>query len=123
MHAARVAGVILGLTFTASGALKLTSKGWKSQAAAFGAPRVVIPFVAPAELAAGALLAATGSPAIAWFILAMLAAFTPLLIHHLRADDRPVCACFGALSSGPVSWWSVGRNAVLAALAMVAALA
>jgi hypothetical protein len=43
-----------------------------------------------------------------------------LLLVRLDDGVRPPCACFGAWSARPVSWWSVGRNVALGVLALVA---
>jgi hypothetical protein len=52
----------------------------------------------------------------------LLAAFTTLLVVRLSQGRRPPCACFGALSSKPISWASVTRNAAFMILAAVVAL-
>ncbi len=46
----------------------------------------------------------------------LLGSFTVLLAVNLLRGRHPVCACFGAQSSKPISWYSVARNALLLAL-------
>jgi hypothetical protein len=52
----------------------------------------------------------------------LLVAFTALLMVRLLQGRRPPCACFGALSSKPIGWGNVARNAVFLALAAVVLL-
>jgi hypothetical protein len=52
----------------------------------------------------------------------LLVAFTALLAVRLLQGRRPPCACFGTLSSKPIGWANVARNAVFLALAAVVAL-
>jgi uncharacterized membrane protein YphA (DoxX/SURF4 family) len=50
------------------------------------------------------------------FSTAMLGVFTILLVINLSGDGSETlnaCGCFGALWEEPITWWSVGRNAVL----------
>jgi len=57
------------------------------------------------------------------FLLAaglLLAAFTALLAWHLRADERPPCACFGGSSQRPIGARDIVRNIVLLVLVVVA---
>jgi hypothetical protein len=57
------------------------------------------------------------------FLLAageLLVAFTALLAWHLRADERPPCACFGGSSQRPIGARDIVRNFVLLVLVVVA---
>lgn len=120
-----IARVALGVLFLASGALKLCDPSWPGAARAMGAPRWSVPLVAPLEIVLGAGLAAgVAEPWPAWLALALLAAFSAALVLVLRRPiaERPACACFGRWSSKPVGAGSLLRNAVLAALAVVAVL-
>ena len=117
------ARVLLGLMFLASGVLKLRDPSWPAAARSMGAPRWSVPAVAPLEILLGAGLAAgVAEPWPQWLALAMLTVFTGALLRALRrpAADRPTCACFGRWSAKPVTAWSLGRNLVLAALALAA---
>jgi uncharacterized membrane protein YphA (DoxX/SURF4 family) len=115
------ARVFVGVVFLFSGALKLRDPGWPEAARSLRAPNAAIPLVAPFEIVVGATMAAGfGGPVPAVGALVMLLAFTIVLLMALRGATRPVCACFGAWSPSPISWASVGRNLVLAFLALVA---
>lgn len=49
--------------------------------------------------------------------LVLLGAFTVLLVVRLARDEPGECACFGTGVGARVSWGTVGRNLVLAAIA------
>ncbi len=119
--AARIA---LGLVFLVSGASKLAERTWPSSAAAFGVPRWAARLLPIVELVVGALLVpGLGGAWVVGVAAALLVAFTAVIVLRLLADgDRPVCACFGAWSTRPISWRTVARNAGLLALAVVAAI-
>ena len=119
---ATIAAVVLGAVFVVAGAAKVARRGrWLTDAASLGTPRLVAVVVPWVEIALGALLVArVGLPWTAVAVLLMLAAFTGLLLVRLDDDVRRPCACFGAWSARPVSWWSVGRNVALGVLALVA---
>lgn len=116
-----LATVLLGAVFLFSGILKVAApREWRAQAAGLGVPTaiaMVVPFV---ELVLGALLVSQiARQVVAACAAALLVAFTVLLIVRLRQGLRPPCACFGALSSKPIGWGNVVRNAVFLALAAV----
>ena len=116
------ARVVLGAVFVASGALKARDPAWPASARAFGAPSWSVPALPWVELVVGALVAAQFRWA-ALAALALLGAFTWLIVVHVVRNDDVPCACFGRSSSArPVSWWHVARNVVLAGLAVVALL-
>jgi Methylamine utilisation protein MauE len=118
-----VASVILGVAFLAAGGGKLASKAWPRQARELGAPSWAIPVLPWAELALGALLVMQiGRVVVASLAAALLAAFTALLVVRLAQGRHPPCACFGGRSARPIDGWSLVRNVVLIALAIVAAL-
>ncbi|HZX56252.1 MAG TPA: MauE/DoxX family redox-associated membrane protein, partial [Ilumatobacteraceae bacterium] len=88
-----------------------------------GVPGVVAAVLPILELVVGALLIAQlarRAAAVAAGLL--LVAFTMLLIVRLVQGRRPPCACFGALSTKPISWGNVTRNAVLIVWAAVVAI-
>ncbi len=119
----RVAAVIVGLVFLASGALKARDPGWPAAAGALGTPALFVPFVAPVELALGALMVVgLWQRPVAMAALVLLLAFTAVLARALSQDEAPVCACFGSWSARPISARSVARNVAFMALAAVAAL-
>jgi len=106
-----IASVVLGLAMLAAGAAKLASRTW------------TVPLVPWVELSLGALLVVDVlRPLVAIATAVLLAAFTALLSVRLTRGERPPCACFGRLSTRPISWWSVARNLVLIALAVAIAV-
>src|SRR5947209_2978970 len=115
--------VVLALVFTWAAVAKITSRtqtvaSWH----AMGLPApAALAFVVPAaELAcAVALIAAPVAGGVA--ALALLGLLTGVLIAN-RHDDIG-CACFGRLTTRPVTNADVVRNAVLAALAIASTFA
>ncbi len=80
----------------------------------------VVPFL---ELAVGAMLVAQiVRRAVAIVAGALLVAFTALLVVRLLQGRRPPCACFGALTTKPIGWRNVARNAGFLALAAAIAI-
>jgi uncharacterized membrane protein YphA (DoxX/SURF4 family) len=120
-----VASVVLGAVFVIAGVLKLSAPGkWRTQAADLGVPGAVAGALPILELIIGALLIAQLARRAAAIVAALLLlAFTVLLVVRLVQGRRPPCACFGVLSSKPIGWGNVGRNAVLIALAVIVAVA
>ena len=119
-----VASVLLGAVFVVSGVSKFAApEQWRAQSAGIGVPRfvgAVVPFV---ELVVGALLVAQiARRVVALVALAVLLAFTSLLVLRLAQGRRPPCACFGQWSTQPIGWGDVLRNAVFLALASLIAL-
>jgi uncharacterized membrane protein YphA (DoxX/SURF4 family) len=119
-----IASVILGAVFIVSGVTKLAAtQQWRAQAADLGVPGLVVGGLPYAELGLGALLVAQiARRPVAIVAGVVLMAFTSLLVVRLSQGRRPPCACFGGLSSKPISWTSVARNALFIALAAVVAL-
>jgi len=119
-----VASVVLGAVFVISGVLKLSAPAqWRTQSAGLGVPGVVANVLPVVELVVGALLIAQLARRAAAIVAGvLLLAFTVLLVVRLLQGRRPPCACFGALSSKPISWWNVARNAVLIVLATLVAV-
>jgi len=119
---ATLAGLILGAVFLASGASKLVGQEqWRRSAAAFGAPRLVVPVLPWVELMLGALLLVRdGSPLIPLLALGVLGVFTIVIARQLADGKHPECACFGAWSTAPLSRWHIVRNVGLMALAVLA---
>ena len=75
------------------------------------------------ELALAGCLVLTSGPlltGVSAAVMTLFAAFTALVARGTRAPDPASCGCFGALSTAPVSWRTVVRNALFA---LVAALA
>jgi len=118
------AGVLLGAAFVLAGASKLAAgQAWLGQAAGLGVPRWLATPVPYTEIVVGAFVAVrVARPWPVVVALALLAAFTALIVRLLATGRRPACACFGAWSASPIGWRHLARNAALAALAVVALL-
>ena len=118
-----VARALVGLVLLAAGALKARDKTWPATARRFGLPRfaaVALPWL---EVVLGALLVAQfGGRIMALAALALLVAFTAVVAQRVARHDDAPCACFGALSTGPITNATLARNAVLVALAAVGVL-
>jgi uncharacterized membrane protein YphA (DoxX/SURF4 family) len=119
-----VASVLLGAVFVVSGVVKLSaSRQWRTQSADLGVPGAIAAVLPIVELVVGALLIAQlARRAVAIVAAVMLLAFTALLVVRLAQGRRPPCACFGALSSKPIGWGNIVRNAVLIVVAAVVAI-
>jgi hypothetical protein len=119
-----VAAILLGAVFLLSAITKLAAPArWRTQAAQLiDAPLVglALPWV---ELATGALLVSGWQRhRVAIFAGALLVMFDAVLAVRLREGRRPPCACFGSLSSRPISWVDVVRNFLFIGVAIVAAV-
>jgi len=119
-----VASVLLGAVFVVSGVVKLSApRQWRTQAADLGVPGAIAAVLPIVELVVGALLIAQLARRAAAIVAAvLLLAFTALLVMRLAQGRRPPCACFGALSSKPIGWGNIVRNAVLIVVAAVVAI-
>jgi uncharacterized membrane protein YphA (DoxX/SURF4 family) len=119
-----VASLLLGAVFIFSGITKIAAmQQWRAQAGGLGVPSVVVSVLPVVELAIGALLVAQiARRPVAVVAGVLVVAFTALLVVRLSQGRRPPCACFGVLSSKPISWTNVARNAVFIALAVFVAL-
>lgn len=123
---ALIARLALAATFVISAVAKIRDADGARQAVRdFGVPSSLAPLVAtslaPLELASAALLLTTdvGVTAGALLALGLLAAFTAGIVTNLLRGNRVDCHCFGAMSSKPLSWWSVARNGAMMLLAVV----
>ena len=118
------ARIAVGLVLLVAGAAKLRQPAWPATAAAFGAPRPLIPVLPWVELVLGSLLVAgVALPYTAWAALALLAAFTGAVATRLRRGDAVPCGCFGETAPTPVGRDTVVRNLALCVLALMAARA
>ncbi|HUS43774.1 MAG TPA: MauE/DoxX family redox-associated membrane protein [Ilumatobacteraceae bacterium] len=120
-----VASILLGFVFLVSGGSKVAAgPAWPEQARGLGAPAVVVPVLPWVEIVLGAVLVMQVAPvAAAALALAVLAAFTALIVRRLAEGRHPPCACFGTWSSKPLGLGHVARNVGLMALAVVALVA
>jgi uncharacterized membrane protein YphA (DoxX/SURF4 family) len=119
-----VASLIVGIAFLVSGGSKIGSGArWHDDARRLGAPDAAITVLPWIELIVGALLIVqVARPVPALLALALMLAFTVLIVRRLAAGEHPPCACFGAWSARPLGWWHVARNLGLVALCVLAAL-
>jgi hypothetical protein len=116
-----IASVILGGVMCVAGGSKIAmGDRWPVEAQALGAPKTIAPIVPWFEIALGALLIVQLKPEVVGALsVALLVAFTLLIMRQLQKGERPVCACFGSWSSKPLSWNHVARNAGFIALAAI----
>jgi uncharacterized membrane protein YphA (DoxX/SURF4 family) len=120
-----VAGILLGLAFVWAGIAKLLDgPAWPKQAADMGVSRPIALFVPYVEIVIGVLTASRlFSPWPAVAALALLVAFTAVILLRLADGSRPPCACFGSRSKRPLGAIHVVRNIALIGVALVAILA
>ena len=121
-----IARVALAVTFLISAAAKLRDHAGARQAVIdFGVPTglaaAIAVVLAPLEIASAVLFLTTGTGVVIGAALAvsLLAAFTAGIAYNLLRGNRVECHCFGALSTKPLSWWSVARNVALIALGVL----
>jgi uncharacterized membrane protein YphA (DoxX/SURF4 family) len=119
-----VASVVVGVAFLVAGGSKIAAgPAWPVQARGLGAPAVVIPLLPWFEIALGAVLVVQVARVPAALVaLAVLVAFTMLIVRRLAEGAHPPCACFGAWSAKPLGPGHVARNLALMALAVLALL-
>jgi hypothetical protein len=119
-----IAAVVVGLAFIAAGVFKLVDgPAWPKQAADMGVGRQLALAVPYVEIAIGAVLAVQlFEPWPALAAIALLIAFTVVIVLRLLDGSRPPCACFGSRSKRPLGAYHVVRNLALLALAIVAAV-
>ena len=121
---AAVASFVLAGTFAIAAILKFRDPvATRRSMADFGlpSPHLLAVAVPVTELATALLLVVdrrTGGPC----AVALLVAFTTLIVGRLVAGRRDSCGCFGTWSSRPLSWRDLVRNGVLTALGVLAAL-
>ncbi len=121
-----LARLVLAAVFAVSAPAKWRDpSGTRRAVSDFGlAPWAVGPIaalLAPVELTAALLLLTTRWAVVVGALLAglLLVGFTVVIVRSLRRGEQVECHCFGVLSSEPVNWWSVARNAGLLVLAGV----
>ena len=115
---------LVGVVFIFSSTQKLIDwHGWLNQSRQLGVGRVVASFVAPIEGVVGIALVTQLWPRLALVVsLALLLAFTALLVSLLARGRRPACACFGSARTRPISWLTVVRNVAFIAVNVAALL-
>jgi len=122
---ALVASLLLGLVFLVSGGSKIAAgPAWPEQARGLGAPTFVVPVLPWVEIVLGAVLVMQLTPVpAAATALAVLVAFTALIVRRLSQGRHPPCACFGAWSAKPLGPGHVARNVGFMALGVLALFA
>lgn len=125
MSIGAIAAVALGVAMTLAGAAKVAAgPQWPAQAAALGAPGIAVPVLPWFEIVLGGLLCAqVARPVVGVLTIALLIAFTALIVLRLAQGRRPPCACFGSWSATPLGWRHLVRNAALIVVAIVAVVA
>jgi uncharacterized membrane protein YphA (DoxX/SURF4 family) len=114
--------LVLAALFVAAAAGKLarpamTAAGFR--ALGIPAPGLAVRVVPLAELVVAVLLGSVPRAG-GLAALALLAAFTAVLVRALRVGIRAPCRCFGGVREVPLSGADVLRNAMLAVLAVAA---
>lgn len=115
--------LLLAGIFAVAALAKLADRsGARRAVIAFGVPRAAATIVGTAMIAtefgiAALLVAGPWNRAGAVAAFVVLAGFGAVVLVNLARGRRPECHCFGRLSSGPLGWPTLARNACFAALA------
>ena len=119
-----LAAWLLACVFAVAAAVKLRDPlGTRRTLGDFGLPNPrLLARVLPATEATTALLLVVDPRVGGQCAVALLVAFTTLIVGRLMAGHRNACGCFGTWSRRPLSWRDLARNGVLVALGVVAAL-
>ena len=114
----------LALVFAFAAVTKIRDpQGTRLTLGDFGLPRPrFLARVLPATELATALLLVVDPRVGGQAAVALLVAFTTLIVGRLLAGHREACGCFGNWSKRPLSWRDLARNGPLLALGAVAAL-
>ena len=118
------AGIFLAVIFATTSLLKFRDlKNTQKAIASMGIPASlsVAIIISTVELLTAVLLIVdprTGGPC----SVALLVAFTTLIIARLISGQVTGCSCFGARSSQILSWKDVVRNTFLIALGVISTL-
>jgi thiol-disulfide isomerase/thioredoxin/uncharacterized membrane protein YphA (DoxX/SURF4 family) len=120
---------VLAAIFLTAGVTKLADRvGTRRSLLDFGFPSWLAPPLSIGVPVAELIVAATLLPvasvragAAAAFLL--LAAFSMIIATAIARGRRVECRCFGQLTSGIISWRTLARNGVLAAVALTVLLA
>jgi uncharacterized membrane protein YphA (DoxX/SURF4 family) len=117
-----LARVALGLALVVAAITKIAAGSrWVDQAAAIGVSQRLAAVLPWLELVIGAaVVAGVAEPWPAAIAVGLLTIFTAWIAIHLVRGEHPPCACFGAFSAAPLSWWHVARNGVLIGLGVLA---
>ncbi len=119
-----LAAWLLACVFAVAAAVKLRDPlGTRRTLGDFGLPNPrLLARVLPVTEATTALLLVVDPRVGGQCAVALLVAFTTLIVGRLMAGHRNACGCFGTWSKRPLSWRDLARNGILVALGVVAAL-
>ena len=121
---ARAAAIVLAAVFAVAAVAKLRQPATTTSSfAALGLPSPsVLTYAVPAVEAVLAVALVIAPAPAAWAAVVLLAAFTVVLARAIAKGTGAPCACFGSArrATEPVSGVELVRNAMLAALAIVA---
>ena len=112
--------LLVAVVFAAAGLAKLANRSGSRHAMIdFGLPPpLAVPMATLLPVAELALAIALLPRATAWFAalaaLALLLVFMAVIGWNLARGRRPNCNCFGQMSTGPIGWRTLARNAMLA---------
>ncbi|MEC7899239.1 MAG: MauE/DoxX family redox-associated membrane protein [Actinomycetota bacterium] len=118
------AGFLLAIVFVFAAISKFRDpKGTENSVATLGLPfpKLLSSLLPTVELLCAVLLAIdprSGGPC----AVALLVAFTTLLVAQILSGNPQNCACFGSWSSKKISSWDLLRNAILITLGVLATL-
>lgn len=114
-----IRSVIAGVLLVAGIAKAKDRRGSASAAERLGVPARLAPAVAvllpPVEIGLGLTLFSPAARPAALASAVLFAVFSVLIVRALVQGERGSCGCFGSLSRGTLSWWSVARNLALIA--------
>jgi uncharacterized membrane protein YphA (DoxX/SURF4 family) len=123
VNLSNAAAFVVGAVLVYAGVSKiLAGRSWLVSARRLGVPPAGAFAVMVAEVVIG-LGVVLGDSWRSRFLAAaavLLLAFTMLLAWHLRAGERPPCACFGGSSKRPIGVRDIVRNFALLILVIVA---
>ena len=120
----RLVGVVLAVVFVVAAITKFRDRqGTQHSLSTMGLPipRVLAVTIPIIEILTALLLVTdprTGGPC----AVALLVAFSTLIVGRLLAGQRQGCGCFGTWSTGDLSWRDLARNALLVVGAVIATL-
>jgi len=115
------ARIAIGLVLLAAGASKLRARAWGVLALEMGVPRWIVTTLPAFECMLGLGLVLQVLPVVLpWVAVALFAGFTVVVVRQLWSGSEAPCNCFGGQDRRAVTGWTVGRNLVLLALAVLA---
>ena len=119
-----IAAWLLAAVFAIAAATKFRDPlGTRRSLGDFGLPNPrLLARILPTTEAATALLLIVDPRLGGQCAVALLVAFTTLIVGRLMAGHHDACGCFGTWSQRPLSWRDLARNGSLIALSVITAL-